>query len=79
MFCDGCNGPWHQYCHDPPVRTEALADAEREWFCADCVLLREHSAVLDGKVAGEGMSVVDVSSLRLQQETPLKERPLMDN
>lgn len=60
VFCDGCNTPWHQHCHEPPIRQEFLLEVDRDWFCADCVLLREHSVMLEGKVAGHGMSMLEV-------------------
>ncbi|KAE8445877.1 hypothetical protein EG329_012801 [Mollisiaceae sp. DMI_Dod_QoI] len=36
VFCDGCNGGWHQQCHDPKVSDEAVQDEKAQWFCADC-------------------------------------------
>jgi PHD-finger len=60
VFCDGCNTPWHQHCHEPPIKQEFLLEVDRDWFCADCVLLREHSVMLEGKVAGHGMSMLEV-------------------
>jgi len=36
VFCDGCNGGWHQMCHDPPVSNEAVRDEDAPWFCLDC-------------------------------------------
>lgn len=59
-FCDGCNTPWHQYCHDPPIESEIVQIEEKEWFCADCTVLREEKDRLEGRVAGEGMSSADV-------------------
>lgn len=61
VFCDGCNGPWHQYCHDPPISSEVVRIEEQEWFCADCMVLREEKAHVDGKVSAETLSVVEVS------------------
>ena len=49
VFCDGCNKPWHQYCHDPPVKGEVLQIEEQEWFCADCAILREDKGILEGR------------------------------
>ena len=60
VFCDGCNKPWHQYCHDPPIRGNLNTIAEKEWFCADCTIVREDKAVLEGKVSGEGLSLAEV-------------------
>lgn len=36
VFCDGCNGGWHQMCHDPAVSDEMVKDETAPWFCADC-------------------------------------------
>lgn len=36
VFCDGCDGGWHQQCHDPKVSDEAVQDEKAQWFCADC-------------------------------------------
>jgi hypothetical protein len=63
VFCDGCNTPWHQYCHDPPIKPEYLLIPDKEWFCSDCLILREDRVKLEGKVAGEGMSLAEVSPI----------------
>ena len=60
VFCDGCNTPWHQYCHDPPIEGELLQIEQQEWFCTTCTVLREEKVQLEGKVAGEGMSLIEV-------------------
>ncbi|KUJ08137.1 uncharacterized protein LY89DRAFT_630667, partial [Mollisia scopiformis] len=36
VFCDGCNGGWHQECHDPKVSDQAVQDEKEPWFCAEC-------------------------------------------
>ncbi|PYH41490.1 phf1/phf2 family PHD finger domain-containing protein [Aspergillus saccharolyticus JOP 1030-1] len=36
VFCDECNGAWHQLCHDPPISVEVVAVKEKEWFCGEC-------------------------------------------
>lgn len=86
VFCDGCNGPWHQFCHDPPISPEAIRIEESEWYCADCEVLREERAHLEGKVSAEGMSVVEVGclifclhghrSISLNLETSVSTKPL---
>ena len=63
VFCDGCNKPWHQYCHDPPIRGQMEQIHEKEWFCADCTVLKEESGILQGRVSGGGMSLVEVCVL----------------
>ncbi|KAL8650806.1 MAG: hypothetical protein Q9226_004985 [Calogaya cf. arnoldii] len=59
VFCDGCNEPWHQFCHDPPISQDAISVAEREWFCADCQVLREEKAHVEGKVSAPTLSIVE--------------------
>lgn len=36
VFCDGCNTPYHQLCHDPPIDDLVIAVADAEWFCKEC-------------------------------------------
>jgi hypothetical protein len=36
VFCDGCNLPWHQMCHDPIIAEDVLKDEASQWFCAEC-------------------------------------------
>ncbi|KLJ06599.1 hypothetical protein EMPG_17900 [Blastomyces silverae] len=36
VFCDDCNRPWHQFCHDPPIEKEVITVKELEWFCKEC-------------------------------------------
>ncbi|EER37192.1 PHD finger containing protein Phf1 [Histoplasma capsulatum H143] len=36
VFCDDCNRPWHQFCHDPPIEKEVVTVKELEWFCKEC-------------------------------------------
>ena len=38
VFCDGCNTPWHQSCHDPPIPSSILLIQDSTWFCGDCGL-----------------------------------------
>ncbi|KAL8908668.1 MAG: hypothetical protein Q9171_005350 [Xanthocarpia ochracea] len=59
VFCDGCNGPWHQFCHDPPISQDVINIEEREWFCADCQILREEKAHVEGKVSAPTLSIVE--------------------
>ena len=61
VFCDGCNTPWHQYCHDPPIKGAIVQIEEKEWFCADCMVSREEKHRIDGTAAGDGMSFTEVS------------------
>ncbi|KAK9322825.1 hypothetical protein V1517DRAFT_119217 [Lipomyces orientalis] len=36
VFCDGCNDPYHQLCHDPPIGRAFIEVAEAQWFCSNC-------------------------------------------
>ncbi|OKL62968.1 hypothetical protein UA08_01566 [Talaromyces atroroseus] len=36
VFCDECNGAWHQFCHDPPIDKQLIDVKEAEWFCNEC-------------------------------------------
>jgi len=62
VFCDNCNKGWHQFCHDPPVGQEVLDVPERQWFCADCCVLREESSRLGGmrgRTEGRALSLAE--------------------
>lgn len=41
VFCDGCNDPWHQRCHEPWIDDELVKDPNAEWYCAPCAAKRE--------------------------------------
>ncbi|KAH9832366.1 PHD-finger [Teratosphaeria destructans] len=36
VFCDGCNTPYHRYCHHPPIDQTAIDQVDKEWFCQTC-------------------------------------------
>ncbi|KAL8640111.1 MAG: hypothetical protein Q9228_002932, partial [Teloschistes exilis] len=60
VFCDGCNAPYHQHCHDPPIPPHIIAVESSEWFCADCTVLHEERGYVDGKVrAADTLGVVE--------------------
>lgn len=63
VFCDGCNTPWHQYCHDPTITVEVVQIEEKEWFCGNCEVIREEKVQLEGRVSAEGMSLLEVRDL----------------
>lgn len=69
VFCDGCNTPWHQHCHDPPITAEVVRVEEKEWFCGDCEVLREEKAQLEGRVSAEGMSLAEVWLIDFDQSS----------
>ncbi|KAF2765263.1 hypothetical protein EJ03DRAFT_331144 [Teratosphaeria nubilosa] len=36
VFCDGCNTPYHRYCHHPPIDQTVIDQVDKEWFCQKC-------------------------------------------
>lgn len=53
VFCDGCNTPWHQYCHDRPITPSVIQIEEKEWLCSECRTAREEKSHIAGKVAAK--------------------------
>ncbi|KAL8733421.1 MAG: hypothetical protein Q9181_003585 [Wetmoreana brouardii] len=41
VFCDRCNTPWHQACHQPSIPEHVIEVEEAEWLCADCLGRRQ--------------------------------------
>ncbi|PSR82859.1 hypothetical protein BD289DRAFT_436817 [Coniella lustricola] len=41
VFCDGCNDPWHQRCHEPWISDELVRDPAAKWYCAVCQAKRD--------------------------------------
>ena len=59
VFCDGCNTPWHQYCHNAPISQEVIQIAEAQWFCGDCEILRDEKKTWDGNISAERMTIAE--------------------
>lgn len=36
VFCDGCNVPYHRYCHQPPIDQSVIDEVDKEWYCKQC-------------------------------------------
>lgn len=36
VFCDGCNTPYHRYCHQPPIDQAVIDEVDKEWYCMPC-------------------------------------------
>lgn len=36
VFCDGCNTPYHRYCHQPPINQAVIDEVDKEWYCKPC-------------------------------------------
>ena len=61
VFCDGCDGGWHQLCHEPRVGDEVVRDLRRGWFCAACAVgkrggvgVKKARVVVQQQLQGEG-------------------------
>ena len=52
VFCDGCNTPYHRYCHYPPISQEVVDVADMEWFCSDCTVRPPPEVDVDSFVSG---------------------------
>lgn len=81
VFCDGCNTPYHQYCHDPPIADEVVKVEEKEWFCSECIAARRDGSMgvsgevdLRRVVSGEGLSMAEVSLLSITRLPMSSER-----
>jgi len=53
VFCDGCNTPWHQYCHNRPITPSVIQIEEKEWLCSECSMARDQKTHTAGKVAAQ--------------------------
>ncbi|KAI9691372.1 MAG: hypothetical protein M1820_009709 [Bogoriella megaspora] len=76
VFCDGCNTPYHQYCHDPPISGEVIRIVDKEWFCAPCMRSKEPSppkvpAPVEAPNASASLSTDQATSAAISnEETP---------
>lgn len=52
VFCDGCNTPYHRYCHYPPISQEVVDVPDMEWFCSDCTVRPPLEVDVDSFVSG---------------------------
>lgn len=52
VFCDGCNTPYHRYCHYPPISQEVVDVPDMEWFCSDCTVRPPPDVDIDSFVSG---------------------------
>jgi PHD-finger len=54
VFCDNCDTPYHQHCHQPPVSDETVA-SNNKWFCSTC---KPPTALEDfnTRMIGQGMT-----------------------
>ena len=67
VFCDGCNTPYHQYCHQPPIEQKVIEEVDKEWYCKECESQRV-APVPESEVAnfisGAGASLEQVIHFR---------------
>jgi len=35
VFCDMCDTPYHQRCHNPPI-SDATLNSGNKWYCSSC-------------------------------------------
>ena len=64
VFCDGCNTPYHQYCHHPPIDQAVVNEVDKEWYCKQCEMQRVvpvPESEVASFISGEGASVEQVS------------------
>ena len=40
VFCDGCNAPYHRWCHKPPIEQAVIEKEDAEWYCQQCAAAR---------------------------------------
>ncbi|KAF2211052.1 hypothetical protein CERZMDRAFT_85623 [Cercospora zeae-maydis SCOH1-5] len=40
VFCDGCNAPYHRWCHKPPIEQAVIDKEDAEWYCHKCAVAR---------------------------------------
>ncbi|KAM3421841.1 SWM histone demethylase complex subunit phf1 [Cercospora zeina] len=40
VFCDGCNAPYHRWCHKPPIEQAVIDKEDAEWYCQKCAVAR---------------------------------------
>lgn len=56
VFCDECNTPYHQLCHNPQIDRIVVDVADAQWFCRDCQP-RRRELPLETGITGEGLSL----------------------
>lgn len=63
VFCDGCNTPYHRYCHHPPIDQAVIDEVDKEWYCRPCEKERSipvPEADVSDFVSAEGASLEEV-------------------
>ncbi|CAB09774.1 PHD finger protein Phf1 [Schizosaccharomyces pombe] len=71
VFCDGCNSPYHQLCHHPPIDDATVQDVDAEWFCMKCQYRRAKQPLETGMTAQDlGLSESDKKMYLSSLPTP---------
>lgn len=65
VFCDGCNDPYHQLCHNPPIGRMFIEIPDAQWFCSECQKAIQHVPVKTG-MSGESLSDSEVCVIDLK-------------
>ena len=60
VFCDGCNTPYHRFCHHPPIDQSVIDEVDKEWYCKAC----EKERIV---------SVADVANFIAANEAPVEQ------
>ena len=66
VFCDGCNVPYHRYCHQPPIDQSVIDEVDKEWYCKQCERERIQpvpASHVAGFVSAENASVEEVCEI----------------
>lgn len=65
VFCDGCNVPYHRYCHQPPIDQSVIDELDKEWYCKQCtraMIQPVPEPHITNFVSAEGASAEEVNS-----------------
>ncbi|EPY49962.1 PHD finger containing protein Phf1 [Schizosaccharomyces cryophilus OY26] len=63
VFCDGCNSPYHQLCHQPPIDDLAVQIEDSEWYCMNCQYSRAKQFPLETGATSQVLGL-DAQQLR---------------
>ena len=77
VFCDMCNTPWHQYCHDRPITPSVIIHEDKEWHCADCELHASIEHINRGRISGAEMARIGGGGMTQERSLKWKRDYLM--
>lgn len=64
VFCDGCNTPYHRFCHHPPIDQAVIDEVDKEWYCTQCEKARVvpvPESEISSYISAPGASIEQVS------------------